>query len=66
MNIMDFEIMNKILQEPFKNQRELAKRTGYSVGKVNSSLKMLLDNGYLNKKFCLTEKTLVELEEKKT
>lgn len=65
MNIMDFEIMNKILQEPFKNQRELAKRTGYSVGKVNSSLKMLLDNGYLNKKFCLTEKTLVELEEKK-
>lgn len=65
MNIIEYEIMNNILKTPFENQRDLAKRAGFSVGKVNSSLKILIENGYLDKNIFLTEKALAELKEKK-
>ena len=65
MNIQKYEIMNSILEYQYGNQREVAKRLGYSVGKVNQSLKALIKEGYLNEKKEVTEKALKELKEKK-
>ena len=65
MNIQEYEIMNSILEYQYGNQREVAKRLGYSVGKVNQSLKALIKEGYLNEKKEVTEKALKELKEKK-
>ncbi len=65
MNIQEYEIMNNILEYQYGNQRAVAKRLGYSVGKVNQSLKALIKEGYLNEKKEITEKALKELKEKK-
>lgn len=56
MNVVEYDIVNEIIRHPYINQRELAERVGYSVGKVNSSLKTLCRNQYLNKDYSLTEK----------
>ncbi|WP_461811863.1 phosphotransferase [Faecalimonas sp.] len=65
MNAIDYEIMNALMREAYANQRKLAKLTGYSVGKINQSLKKLKEKGYIDGNKLLTEKTLQELEEKK-
>ena len=65
MNVVEYDIVNEIIRHPYINQRELAERVGYSVGKVNSSLKTLCRNQYLNKDYSLTEKALREIKEKK-
>lgn len=64
MNIQKYDIVNEILKHPKKKQRELAQATGYSVGKVNSSIKQLKEEGYLNSDMAITEKVREELEEK--
>ncbi len=65
MNIQDYDIMNAIVKSPYINQRELAARSGYSVGKVNSSLKVLLNHQYIDENICLTATAWRELEMKK-
>ena len=57
--------MNRIIINKDKNQREMAKATGYSVGKVNSSIKELKEEGYLTSDKELTEKASAELEKRK-
>lgn len=47
MNIQEYDILNTLLEEPYVNQRYLAERSGYSLGKVNQSLKALVKEGYL-------------------
>lgn len=64
MNIQKYDIVKEILKHPKKKQRELAQATGYSVGKVNSSIKQLKEEGYLNSDMAITEKVREELEEK--
>ncbi|MFR3046093.1 MAG: winged helix-turn-helix domain-containing protein [Veillonella parvula] len=64
MNVVEYDIVNEIIRHPYINQRELAERVGYSVGKVNSSLNTLCRNQYLNKDYSLTEKALREIKEK--
>lgn len=65
MNIQKYDIMNRIIINKDENQRELAKATGYSVGKVNSSIKELKEEGYLTSDKELTEKASAELEKRK-
>ena len=56
MNVQEYEVVNVLADEGYKNQRELAERTGYSLGKVNSALKTLGIFGYVNEKMELTTK----------
>ena len=65
VNIQKYDIMNTIRENPDRNQRELAKMTGYSVGKVNGSIKELKEEGYLTEDLCLTEKALDEMERRR-
>lgn len=50
MNIQEYDLMNCIMKQDYVNQRILSEITGYSLGKVNSSLKKLTELGYLDEK----------------
>ena len=65
VNIQEYDLMNVILEKPGMNQRELALCTGFSLGKVNHSLQVLMEKKYLNSERQLTEKALAEMEERK-
>lgn len=65
MNIQEYELMNMIAKDKYSNQRKLAKKSGYSVGKVNQSLRKLIEKGYLDKEKKLTHKAVHEMKEKK-
>ena len=65
MNIQKYDIVNELVNNNEKNQRELARATGYSVGKVNSSIKELKEEGYLTSDMKLTEKANAELKKRK-
>ena len=47
MNIFEYDIMNKLFQKSYSNQRELAEDSGYSLGKVNQTIFHLQEEGYL-------------------
>lgn len=51
------DLLNTLKDFPYRNQRDLSKRTGYSLGKVNSSIKILLEEKYLNETLHLTTKS---------
>ena len=63
MNIQEFDLMNVLKGNGYVNQRTLAKVTGYSLGKVNASIKTLIENGFLDKDIHLTEKAEKVFEE---
>ena len=65
MNIQEYDLMNCIIEQKYMNQRILSEITGYSLGKVNSSLKKLTELGYIDEKMQCTSKAYKELEEKK-
>lgn len=65
MNRKEYDILNTIKKEPFINQRILAEMSGYSLGTVNRCLKILDEEGYINKYTQLTEKTKEEISNKK-
>ena len=56
MNKTEMDLVKSLYEKPFVNQRLLAEDTGYSLGKVNQSLKELVKDGYLREDFSLTEK----------
>jgi len=64
-----YEVILKFLNKHiFRNQRELARETGFSVGAVNSILKKMTEEGYLekaDKSFTITNKGSEYLEEKR-
>lgn len=60
MNIKNMDIMNYLLKNRFINQRILAESTGYSLGGINQSLKVLFKNGYVDENMSLTEKAFFE------
>ena len=57
MNIQEMELMNILKCHSYKRQRDLAEVSGYSLGKVNSMLKNLTEQEYLDKELRLTEKS---------
>lgn len=65
MNIQEKDILNKLLEEPFVNQRILAEASGYSLGTVNKSLKTLMTEGYIDEKAEITDKAKKLIRETK-
>lgn len=64
MNKQDYDILNILLQKSFINQRTLAKDSGYSLGAVNKTLKVLTEENYIDDNGQPTEKTQKELLKK--
>ncbi|KPU44319.1 UTP--glucose-1-phosphate uridylyltransferase [Oxobacter pfennigii] len=56
MNKRDWIVFAVISRNGYGNHREIAKRTGYSLGLVNSSLKKLMEEGYIDNYFYITDK----------
>ncbi len=65
MNKHNYDILLSLLNTPLANQRDLSKQCGISLGAVNSSLKILRDEGFLDNHNILTAKTSALLEERK-
>ena len=57
-----FNILRILISEPELSQRELAKRTGVSLGKVNSGIKECKEAGYLTENNFVTEHGMKVLE----
>ena len=56
MKKQELDILNKLCQEPFINQRILSETTGHSLGIVNLSINALMKSDFLNEHMQLTAK----------
>lgn len=65
MNKQDMDIMNILYSERYINQRKLAEKCGHSLGIVNRSLKQLINQGYIDEKFKLTDKAKKAFQDSK-
>ncbi|MBR2836550.1 MAG: phosphotransferase [Coriobacteriales bacterium] len=65
MNVQEYDILNVLFLEPYINQRTLAQKTGHSLGIVNRSLKVLINEGYVTETLELTQKAKQESEAKR-
>lgn len=69
ISINDFRYKADILIFLYKNkflsQRDISKRTGYSLGMVNKILKILIEESYLDENYNITEKAKSLLKENK-
>ena len=65
MNIQELDLMNALKNNGYTNQRILSKKTGYSLGKVNASIRSLMEQGYLDEKMLLTDMAETVFEERK-
>ena len=63
MNIIEADILKSLQKSPFVNQRALADATGYSLGKVNQTIKILCTEGYLDNLMQLTDKAKALINE---
>lgn len=64
MNIQECDILNILRAEAYVNQRILAEACGHSLGTVNRCLKELVQKGYLDSYFRLTEQAHQEFAKK--
>ncbi len=60
MNIREYDILRTLKEIPCINQRDLAESSGYSLGAVNKSLKILIKENYINSEYLLLEKAVDE------
>ncbi|MCR3922768.1 MAG: phosphocholine cytidylyltransferase/choline kinase family protein, partial [Firmicutes bacterium] len=65
MNKRDWIVFAVLNKNGYKNHRQITKRTGYSLGLVNSSLKKLTDEGYIDKDFNITDRSRAYIESSK-
>ena len=65
MNRCESDILIALTKEKYRNQRELAKACGCSLGSINSSVKKLIDEAYLDEKMELTVKAEKMFNERK-
>ncbi len=56
MNRQESDILLTLRSEPFSGQRELAQKSGHSLGIVNKSLKSLTEQGHLDEHMQVTQK----------
>lgn len=64
MNRQEADILASLNIEPFTNQRILSETCGHSLGVVNRSLKSLMEEGYIDGQFILTDKARTEIANK--
>lgn len=57
MNIYKLDILHSLMTGCSSNQRDLSRQTGHSLGKVNSSLSSLIQEGYITNQKTITDKT---------
>lgn len=57
MNTQKFEILKTIAETKDNSQRKLSKATGYSLGKINQTIKGLSEKSYITNDLQLTEKS---------
>lgn len=62
MNKQQKDILNILVQEAYINQRALSEQSGYSLGAVNKSIKLLIEEGYLEEQMKPTEKAILQFE----
>lgn len=62
MNIKKYDVLNTLVKHGALTQRELAKKSGCSVGKVNSVLKDFITEGYIDDKLNILPKTTDEIK----
>ena len=62
MNKRDWIVFAVLYEKGYKSHRDLTKRTGYSLGLVNSSLKKLLAEAYIDENMNITDKGLQYVE----
>ena len=55
MNIQEADILNILAREPYAGQRQLAERSGHSLGMVNRCLRSLAAEGLLDRDMAPTE-----------
>lgn len=65
MNIQEYDLMNVIQENKNLNQRVLAELSGYSLGKVNTSIKSLIQEDIIDEQYNLTKRAEEIFEEKK-
>lgn len=65
MNKIQKDILIGLREEPYINQRILSEQLGYSLGSVNKSLKLLMEDGYIDNSVQLTSKTYGEINKMK-
>lgn len=65
MNVYNLDILNFLNNNDYISQRNLAEEIGYSLGKVNESLKDLISEGYLTEGHQLTDKAKERIQENK-
>lgn len=65
MNKQDMDILNILYSEKYINQRGLAENSGHSLGVVNRSLKELVNYGYIDREFELTDKAKAAFQKAK-
>ena len=65
MNVFNLDILNFLNNNDYISQRNLAEESGYSLGKVNESLKDLISEGYLTEDHQLTDKAKERIQENK-
>ena len=63
MNKRDWIVLAVIVNFGYSNHKNIMSRTGYSLGLVHSSLKKLVDGGFLDDEYRVTEKARLYMEE---
>ncbi len=62
VNKQECDVLLKLYQNSYSNQRELAEISGHSLGIVNRSIKNLTADGYLDGNMCVTQKSREVIE----
>lgn len=62
MNKRDWVVLATIVDKGYKNHRTLSEVTAYSLGLINSSLRKLVEKGYLDDNYGVTEETFKYIE----
>ena len=62
MNVFSSDLLLSLTETPFRSQRELAERSGFSLGLVNRSLQELKNEGLLDTAFSLTDQAVSLLD----
>lgn len=65
MNKQEVDLLKILKSHPILTQRDLAKKSGYSLGGINKTIKKLIENGYINQSLELTKKALQLFEANK-
>lgn len=62
MNKRDWIVLSVIVNYGYNGQRDIIKYTGYSLGLINSSIKKLIEYGYIDEEYNITDKTRTHIE----